>query len=82
MPSLGKGGGSLNSHERDCPACGVWVSLYLLVFKHKLLIEGSGGVQFPCMLACFESFWPVTPPLFSVGFYDTGFHDAHMIYVG
>ena len=27
------------------------------------------------------SLWPVIPPLFSVGFYDIGFHDAEMIYI-
>ena len=81
MPSFGKGGGSRNSHEMRLYGMYGMVSLYLLVFEPILLIKGSGGVQFPCTLAFFGSLWPMIPPLFGVGFNDTGFHDAHMIYV-
>ena len=82
MPSFGKGEGSHNSHEMILSGMPGMVSLYLLVFEPILPIFESGRVQFPCTVTCFGSHWPVIPPLFDVESNDTGFHDAHMIYVG
>ena len=50
----------------DYPACRVWVSLYLLVFKLVLPIYGPSRVQFPRTLAFFKSLWPVIPHLLGV----------------
>ena len=76
MPSFGKGECSRNSHDMrlsGMPGMGLLKSPSLRTY---------GGVQFPCTLSYFGSLSPVIPPLFGVGFHDTGFHDAHMIYVG
>ena len=82
MPSFGKGGGSRNSHEmRMSGMPGMSILIYLRIRTYTANI-GICGVQFPFTLACFGSHWPVIPHLFDVGFNDTGFHDANMIYVG
>ena len=82
MRSFGKGGGSCNSHEMrlsGMPGMGLLICPSLRTYTANIR---SSGVQFPCTLACFGSLWPLIPALFGVGFHDTGFHDAQMIYVG
>ena len=67
MPSIGKGGGSRNSHEirvSDMPGMGILISPSLRTYTSNI---GFGGVKFPCTLACFGSLWPMIPPLFGVG---------------
>ena len=77
-----KGGGSRNYHDMrlfGMSGTSLLISRSLRTYTTNI---GSGGVKFLCTLACCGLLWPVIPPLFGVGFHDTGFNDAYMIYVG
>ena len=81
MPSVGKDGGSRNSYEMrlsGMPGTGILMSPSLRTYNVNIGIWRS---SIPITLACFGSLCLVIPPIFGVGFHDTGFHDAHMIYV-
>ena len=82
MPSFRKGRGSRNSYEMIlCGISGMGLLISPSIQTYTTNI-GMWWGSIPCTLACFESLWPVIPPMFGVGFHDTGFHDANMIYVG
>ena len=80
MPSFGKGNGSCNSHEMrlfGMPGTGLLIS-----FSHRTYITNIGIWQ--CSIPMYASMFWVTLAGDSTSFrcgVDTGFHDAHMIYV-
>ena len=80
MPSLRKGGGSCNSHEMrlsDMPGMGILISLSLQTYTANIGIWRGSISMYGSM------FW-VTLAGDSTSFLcvvETGFHDAHMIYV-
>ena len=82
MPSFGKGGGSRNSHEMrlfGMPGMDLLISPILRTYTTNIGIWWGSTPMYASM------FWvtlAVIPPLFSVRFYDTGYHDSHMIDVG
>ena len=81
MPSFGKGGGSRNSHEMrlsGLPGMGLLISPSLRTYTANIGIWRGSIPMYASM------FW-VTLAGDSTSFRcgeDTGFHDAHMIYVG
>ena len=81
MPSFGKGGGSRNSHEMrlyGLPGMGLLISPSLRTYTACIGIWRGSISMYASM------FW-VTLAGDSTSFRcggDTGFHDAHMIYVG
>ena len=81
MPSFGKGGGSRNSHEMRAsgmPGMGLLISPSLRTYTANIGIWRDSIPMYASM------FW-VTLAGDSTSFQcegDTGFHDAHMIYVG
>ena len=81
MPSFGKGGGSRNSHEMilsGMPGMGLFTSPSLRTYTANIGIWRGSIPMYASM------FW-VTLAGDSTSFQceeDTGFHDAHMIFVG
>ena len=81
MPSFGKFGGSLNSHEMrlsGMPGMGLLISPSLRTYTANIGIWRDSIPMYASM------FW-VTLAGDSTTFHcgvDTGFHDAYMIYVG
>ena len=82
MPSFGKGGGSRKSHEMrqsGMPGMGLLISPSLQTYTVNIgICRGS----IPMYASMFWVTLAVDSTSFGVGFHDTGFHDAHMIYCG
>ena len=80
LPSFVKGGGSRNSHEMrlsGMPGMGVLVSPSLITYTANIDIWWG-------LIPMYASMFWVTLAGDSTSFWcggDTGFHDAHMIYV-
>ena len=82
MPSFGLGGGSHTSHEMRLSSMlgmGLLISHILRTYTANIRIWRG-------LIPIYASMLLVTlagdSTSFGVGFYETGFHDAHMIYVG
>ena len=81
MPSFEKGGGSRNSHEKrlsDMPGMGLLISPSLRTYTANIGIWRGSIPMYASM------FWVTLTGYFTSFRFgiDTGFHDAHMIYVG
>ena len=81
MPSLGKGGGSRNSHEMrlfGMPGMGLIISPTIRTYTTNIgILRGS----FPMYASMFWVTLAGDSTFFWCGG-DTGFQNAHMIYVG
>ena len=82
IPYFGKGRGLRNSHEMclfGMSGMGLFISPSLRTYTANIGIwQGS----IPMYSSMFRVSWPAIPPFFGVGFHDTRFTYAKMIYVG
>ena len=82
MPSFGKGGGSCNSHEMrlsSMPGMGLLICPSIRTYTANI---GIWRGSIPMYASMFWVTFAGDSTSFLCGFHDTGFYDAHMIYVG